>query len=131
MAFISFDELALAGLRTTRMGKSKILIKTEFKDKGRPQTVFRFSDEVIEKAGWKAGEHRIGLSIDWSERTIRAQKVTNGGYKLSGHATSRAIIKFTAAPLMPIVDQPCEIMDAIVTSGEIIFVLPPTVRESK
>jgi len=131
MAFEQFDDLALAGLKTSKMGKAKVLVKSEFRTGARPQTLFRFCDDIVEKAGWAVGSDRIGVAIDWSDRTIRARKVATGGYKLSGTNKSRATIKFTVAPRMPVTDQPKEILEAIVIGGEIIFVLPESVKRSQ
>jgi hypothetical protein len=128
MAFEQFDDLALAGLKTSKMGNAKVLIKSDFKTGARTQTTFRFSDEVVEKAGWIAGSDRIGFSIDWKDRTIRAVKVSKGGYKLNGSPKSRANVKFAVAPRMTVCDKPTEISEAIVIGNEVVFVLPDTVR---
>jgi hypothetical protein len=93
-----------------------------------PQTVFRFARDIIERAGWKPGEDRIELSIDRSDKAIRARRVACGGYKLIGAAKSLPYVKFTAARGMPIAEKPAEATDVVVVGGELMFVLPESVR---
>lgn len=130
MAFESFDELARAGLKRITMGTARVLVKTETGGKNRPQTIFRFSDDLVEKAGWQAGADRIELAIDRSDMAIRARKTKFGGYKLISNGTARPYVKFTAARGMPIADVPVEATDVVVVGGELMFVLPDAVRLS-
>lgn len=103
-------------------------MKSEFKDGARAQTVFRFSDDLVEKAGWQPGVDQIELLIDRSDLAIRAKKVACGGYKLTGSTTARSYVKFTAAKGMPVSDQPSVATDVVVVGGEIMFVLPAGVQ---
>ena len=52
MAFESFDDLARVGLKRTAMKAAHVVVKSEFSERERPQTVFRFSDDLVERAGW-------------------------------------------------------------------------------
>jgi hypothetical protein len=128
MAFESFDNLARVGLKRSSMKAARIVVRSEFSDRQHAQTVFRFSDDLVERAGWVPGVDRVELLIDRSAMAIRARKVACGGYKLIGHRTARPYIKFTAARGMPIADQPAEANDVVVVGGEIMFVLPDGVR---
>lgn len=128
MAFESFDDLARVGLKRASMGQARVLVKSEFKNGARTQTVFRFSDDIVEKAGWTPGEDRIELSIDRSDLAIRARRTVCGGYKLIGNGSARPYLKFTAARGMPVTDEPAEATDVVVVGGEVMFVLPTGVR---
>lgn len=76
------------------------------------------------------GEDRIEVFIDRETKTIKLCKVTHGGYKLLGGASSRPHVKFTVAKGMPIAETPAEADDVIVIGGEIMFMLPSDVRVS-
>lgn len=128
MAFESFEDLARAGLKRVSMGPTRVLVKSEVSIKGRTQTLFRFSDDLIEKAGWTAGKDRITLSIDRTDLAIRARRTLVGGYKLIANGSARPYLKFTAARGMPIADAPSESIDVVVVGGEILFTLPDGVR---
>lgn len=128
MAFESFNDLARVGLKRSSMGPARVLVKSEFKDGARAQTIFRLSHDIVEKAGWQPGVDRIDLGIDRDDLAIRAKKVASGGYKLNGHKNAYPYVKFTAARGMPVSDQPLEATDVVVIGGEIMFVLPFGVR---
>jgi hypothetical protein len=128
MGFESFDDLARVGLKRTTMGAARVLVKSEFGRAGRAQTIFRFSDDLVERAGWTPGADRIELSIDRSDLAIRARRTVCGGYKLIGNGSARAYVKFTAARGMPLADAPTEATDVVVVGGELMFVLPDGVR---
>lgn len=128
MPFESFDDLARVGLKRASMGPSRVLVKSEGSGAGRVQTVFRFARDIVERAGWMPGEDRIELSIDRSDKAIRARRVACGGYKLIGGTKSLPYVKFTAARGMPIADQAAEATDVVVVGGELMFVLPEGVR---
>ena len=81
MSFESFDDLARVGLKRAAMKAARVIVKSEFSERQRPQTVFRFSDDLVERAGWAPGEDRIELMIDRNDMAIRARKVAVGGYK--------------------------------------------------
>lgn len=130
MAFESFDDLARVGLKRAAMKAARVIVKTEFSDRQRPQTTFRFSDDLVERAGWVPGHDRIELLIDRADMAIRARKVEVGGYKLIGSGSARAYLKFTAARGMPVSDEASEAADVVVVGGEIMFVLPAGVRLS-
>lgn len=130
MAFESFDDLARVGLKRASMKAARIVVKSEFSDRQRAQTIFRFSDDLVERAGWVPGEDRIELMIDPTDMAIRARKVAAGGYKLIGNGRARPYLKFTAARGMPIADEAAEATDVIVVAGELMFVLPEGVRLS-
>ena len=130
MAFESFAELARVDLKRVAIQPSRILVKTEFSGEARgarPQTVFRFADDIVEKAGWAPGSSRIELAIDRVDMAIRARQTHSGGYKLIG-GTGRPYLKFTAARGMPVTDEPREATDVVVVGGEVMLVLPPGVR---
>jgi ribosomal protein L37AE/L43A len=78
MAFESFEDLARVGLKRVAMGPTRVLVKSEVSIKGRTQTLFRFSDDLIEKAGWTAGKDRITLSIERTDLAIRARRTLTG-----------------------------------------------------
>ena len=128
MAFESFEDLARVGLKRVAMGPTRVLVRSEVSIKGRTQTLFRFSDDLIEKAGWTAGKDRITLSIDRMDLAIRARRTLVGGYKLIANRSARPYLKFTAARGMPIADTPSESTDVVVVGGEILFTLPASVR---
>lgn len=128
MAFESFDKLAREGLKRSQMGPSRVLVRTEFKPDARAQTTFRFSDDIVAKAGWTPGKDRICLAIDRDDLAIRATRVQSGGYKLISNGTGRPYVKFTAARGMPVADTPAEAADVVVVGGEIMFVLPEGTR---
>jgi hypothetical protein len=128
MAFESFDDLARVGLKRVAMKAARIVVKSEFSERQRPQTVFRFSDDLVERAGWTPGVDRIELMIDRTDMAIRARKVAAGGYKLIGNGNARPYLKFTAARGMPISDEAAEATDVVVVAGELMFVLPAGVR---
>lgn len=128
MAFESFDNLARVGLKRAAMGQGRVLVRSEFKSGVRTQTVFRFSDDIVTKAGWLPGKDRIELSIDRSDLAIRAKKTVCGGYKLIGNGNARAYLKFTAARGMPVADEPVEATDVVVVDGVVMFVLPAGIR---
>lgn len=128
MAFESFDDLARRGLRKATMGPARVLVRSEVGRSGRAQTIFRFSDDIVQKAGWTPGVDRIELAIDRSDLAIRARKTAVGGYKLIGSGTARAYVKFTAARGMPIADEVAESTDVVVVGGELMFVLPEGTR---
>lgn len=130
MAFESFDDLARVGLKRASMKAARVIVKSEFNERQRAQTVFRFSDDLIERAGWVPGIDRIELLIDRTDMAIRARKVAAGGYKLIGNGSARPYLKFTAARGMPVSDEASEAVDVVVVGGEIMFVLPSTVRLS-
>lgn len=56
MAFESFDDLARVGLKRASMRAARVVVKSEFSERQRPQTVFRFSDDLVELAGWLPGQ---------------------------------------------------------------------------
>ena len=128
MAFESFDDLARVGLKRASMKAARVIVKSEFSERQRPQTVFRFSDDLVERAGWLPGHDRIELLIDRTDMAIRARKVAAGGYKLIGNGSARPYLKFTAARGMPIADEAAEATDVVVVGGELMFVLPGGVR---
>lgn len=128
MAFESFDDLARAGLKRAAMKAARVMVKSEFSTRQRPQTVFRFADDLVERAGWKPGEDRIELMIDRADMAIRARRVPAGGYKLIGNGSARPYLKFTAARGMPVADEAAEATDVVVVGGELMFVLPQGVR---
>lgn len=128
MAFESFDDLARVGLKRASMKAARVIVKSEFNERQRAQTVFRFSDDLIERAGWVPGIDRIELLIDRTDMAIRARKVAAGGYKLIGNGSARPYLKFTAARGMPIADEAAEAADVVVVGGELMFVLPEGVR---
>jgi len=130
MAFESFDDLARVGLKRAAMKAARVVVKSEFSDRQRAQTIFRFSDDLVERAGWVPGEDRIELMIDRADMAIRARKVAAGGYKLIGNGSARPYLKFTAARGMPIADEASEATDVVVVGGELMFVLPEGVRLS-
>jgi hypothetical protein len=130
MPFESFDDLARVGLKRSAMGPARVLVKSDLNRGARTQTIFRFSDDIVQKAGWKPGEDRIELFIDRSDLAIRARKTHRGGYKLIGNGTARSYVKFTAARGMPVADEPGEATDVVVVGGEVMFVLPTCVRIS-
>lgn len=130
MAFESFDDLARVGLKRASMKAARVIVKSEFSERQRPQTVFRFSDDLVERAGWVPGHDRIELLIDRNDMAIRARKVDVGGYKLIGNGSARPYVKFTAARGMPVADEAAEASDVVVVAGEIMFVLPEGVRLS-
>jgi len=125
MPFESFADLARVGLKRSVVGATRVLIKTEHKAGKRSQTQFRLAVDLVEKAGWVAGEDRVEIYIDGETRTIKLRKVAVGGYKLLGSASARPTLKFTVAKGMPIVNEgPVEAADVIVVAGEILFTLP-------
>ena len=128
MAFESFDDLARIGLKRSAMKAARVVVKTEFSERSRAQTVFRFSDDLIERVGWVPGVDRIELMIDRTDMAIRARKVAAGGYKLIGNRRARPYLKFTAARGMPISDEATEATDVVIVAGELMFVLPAGVR---
>lgn len=129
MGFQSFEILARAGLKRSTMGSAKIVIKTSFHDGSRrPETVFRFSDEIIEKAGLKPGTDRIDLQIDQERMKIKATKKPSGGYKLLKNGKSGGYVKYTAARGMPVVDEAVEVLEALVVENSIVFNLPKAAR---
>ena len=130
MAFESFDDLARVGLKRASMKAARVVVKSEFSERQRPQTVFRFSDDLVERAGWVPGHDRIELLIDRTDMAIRARQVAAGGYKLIGNGSARPYLKFTAARGMPIADEAAEATDVVVVGGELMFVLPEGVRLS-
>ena len=130
MAFESFSDLARVGLKRSALGSSRIVIKSDFNSGRRAQTTFRFSEDLIDKAGWITGGDRIEIYIDRDAKTIKLCKVASGGYKLLGGKTSRPNLKFTVARGMPAADEAVEATDVIVVGGEIMFVLPDAVRIS-
>ena len=89
MAFESFDDRARVGLKFAAMKAARVVVKSEISERQRPQTVFRFSDDLLERAGWVPGEDRIELMIDRTDMAIRARKVAVGGYKLIGNGSTR------------------------------------------
>lgn len=86
--------------------------------------MFRFSDDLVERAGRVPGQDRIELLIDRTDMAIRARKVPVGGYKLIGNGSARLYLKFTAARGMPVADEAAEATDVVVVGGELMFVLP-------
>jgi hypothetical protein len=97
MAFESFDDLARVGLKRAAMKAARVVVKSEFSERQRPQTVFRFSDDLVERAGCVPSEDRIELMIDRTDMAIRARKVAAGGYKLIGNCSARPYLKFGSA----------------------------------
>jgi hypothetical protein len=128
MAFETFDDLARTGLQRTTMGPARVLVKSALRSGQRVQTMFRFADDIVEKAGWNPGVDRIELAVDRSDLAIRARRTVAGGYKLIGREGARAYVKFTAARGMPVADEPAEATDVVVVGGEVMFVLPAGVR---
>jgi hypothetical protein len=128
MAFEDFDDLARRSLKRAPMGNSRIVVRTEFSPAGRAQTLFRFSDDIVEKAHWTPGADRVRLKIDRDAMAIKVERTLVGGYKLLGRDAARAYVKFTAARGMPIADEPVEAADVVVVGGEVMFVLPQGVR---
>ncbi len=128
MAFESFNDLARVGLKRASMKAARVVVKSQFSERQRPQTVFRFSDDRIERAGWVPGHDRIELLIDRTDMAIRVRKVAAGGYKLFGSGSARPYLKFTAARGMPIADEAAEATDVVVVGGELMFVLPEGIR---
>lgn len=90
--------------------------------------MFRFSDDLVERAGWMPGADRIELLIDRTDVAIRARRVAVGGYKLIGNDNARPYPKLTAARGMAIADEAAEATDVVVVAGELMFVLPEGVR---
>lgn len=127
MAFESFSDLARSNLKRSALGASKVVIKSEFKSGRRTQTVFRFAQDLVDKAGWTAGADRVEIFIDRGARTIKLCRVPAGGYKLLGGTSSRPNVKFTVARGMPSVAQAVEVTDVIVVGGEVLFTLPEAV----
>ena len=125
MAFESFDDLARVGLKRAATKSARIVVRSEFSTRtARTQTVFRFAEDLIERAGWTPGVDRIQLLIDRTDMAIRARRVAVGGYKLIGNGRSRPYLKFTAAKGMPISVDAAEATDIVVVANEIMFVLP-------
>jgi hypothetical protein len=131
MSFESFDDMARAGLKRMTLPPSRIAIKTEV-GRTRPQTIFRFADDLVQQAGWSPGSDRIGLFIHRGNRTIEARRVGAAqGYKLLGGHSSRPHVKFTVAAGMPVADTPGEATDVVVQDGVIMFVLPDGIHLHK
>jgi hypothetical protein len=104
MAFESFDDLARVGLKRTAMKAARVVVKSEFSARQRPQTIFRFLGRSHRACGLGArgGQDRV------DDRPL----------------------KFTAARGMPIANEASEATDVVVLGGELMFVLPDGVRLS-
>ncbi len=128
MAFLQFDDLARVGLKRAPMKSARIVVRSEFSSRTRPQTIFRFSCDLVERAGWIPGKDRIQLQIDPTDMCIVASRSDASGYKLTQHRTSRPYVKFTVAKGMPIAQTVTEVTEIIVHEDKLMFFLPKEVR---
>lgn len=127
MAFQDFDDLARVGLKRAPVHESAVFIRSEAPTGKTATTSLRFSQDLIDKAGWHPGQHRLKLQIDPVDRVLRLTPTKTGGYKLIDPRSGSPFVKFSVAPGMPLTRRACQATDVVVAAGDMLLVLPQEV----